>query len=131
MLRSLNLNEKVISKQDEEKIQKRRVKFAETLIQMHQVFTEKCAKLVSLGLYQRAFDIEPPALYSMYSRPAQESETCDDIMSLLKGYFFIHVFNDPLIRQSVKSFMTWMGNHQYATRLPIDMLQTYNKVKDL
>jgi hypothetical protein len=35
LLRSLNLNEKIISKQDEERIQKRRVSFAETLVNMY------------------------------------------------------------------------------------------------
>ncbi|TNV84536.1 hypothetical protein FGO68_gene9836 [Halteria grandinella] len=105
LLRSLNLNEKIISKQDEEKIQKRRVSFAETLINMYQVFTEKIAKLVSLGVYQRAFDLEPPSLYPMYGNKKQlDAETCEDVMSLMKGFFFIHVFNDPLIRQLAKQF---------------------------
>jgi hypothetical protein len=41
LIRSLNLNEKIISKQEEEKIQKRRLKFGETLIEMYQTYEEK------------------------------------------------------------------------------------------
>jgi hypothetical protein len=58
----LNLNEKIISKQEEDKINNQRIKFAETLVSMYQLFIEKIAKIISMGLYQRAFDLPLPSL---------------------------------------------------------------------
>jgi hypothetical protein len=51
LLRSLNLNEKIISKQEEQKIQRRKFKFAQTFINMYQLFIEKIAKIISMGIY--------------------------------------------------------------------------------
>jgi len=56
-LRSLNLNERIITKQEEEKVQKRRVSFGNTLVSMYQIFVDKVLRILSMGLYQRAFNL--------------------------------------------------------------------------
>lgn len=57
LLRSLNLNERIITKQEEEKVQKRRVSFGNTLVSMYQIFVDKVLRILSMGLYQRAFNL--------------------------------------------------------------------------
>ena len=106
LIRSLNLNEKIISKQDEDKIYNQRIKFAETLVSMYQLFIEKIAKIISMGLYQRAFDLPLPSLQSMYKKPNEKTFE-DDIMKLMKGFFFTLILNDPMIRFALKSYLSW------------------------
>lgn len=60
MLRSLNLNEKIISKSEEEELMKSKIQFIETFLKMYQLFLDKVAILISMGLYQRAFNMPCP-----------------------------------------------------------------------
>lgn len=67
---------------------------------MYQVYIEKIAKILSMGIYQLAFDLPLPSLKTFYSDPDLKSVE-DEIMKTLKGVFFVNVLNDPLIRYSV------------------------------
>lgn len=55
LLRDLNLNDKLISKEDEKKVLKRKAKFIKLLIGLHAMFVEKIDKVFTSGVYLSVF----------------------------------------------------------------------------
>jgi hypothetical protein len=92
---------------------------------MYQLYIEKIAKLISLGIYQRAFNLPPPVLHQMYRSKQQKDETSieNEVMNVLKVVFFTMVYNDPLVRMGVKSFMTIQGGGRPAEDIPVQLRQ--------
>ena len=78
------------------------------------------SKLVSMGIYQRAFNLNSPPLHNLY-RQSQDKQMEDDIMKFLKGIFYTQVFNDPLVRLSLKSYVKWILN------LPHDIAPSFKQ----
>ena len=125
LLRSLNLNEKIISKQEEEKLNKRRLKFAECLLAMYTLFNEKITKLLTMGIYQRAFGQS----YRLSRKPLTIDE--EALKILLRGFFFTSIYNDPLIRYSTNGFHSWMKNPLNKNSSNLECLLLYKKMMDL
>jgi len=42
----------------------------------------------------------------MYKKPNEKTFE-DDIMKLMKGFFFTLILNDPMIRFALKSYLSW------------------------
>ena len=126
LIRSLNLNEKIISKDEEEKFQRRRVKFGLTFTKMHEIFVEKVLRILQMGLYQRAFKL--PLLST--GRESVIPDSIKDILGLLKGIFFTCIFNDPLVRYSVKAYLGYIESLKSVNRsFTLDMVKgTYDDV---
>ena len=50
LLRDLNMNDKLISKEDEKKGLKRKIKFIKMILNLYTMFKEKIAKLWQVGI---------------------------------------------------------------------------------
>lgn len=73
---------------------------------MYNTFIGKIKNLLSLAVYQRAFDVPLDPIYNLYGKPEGTRVKDMDYLDLLMGFFFIFVLNDPLIRYSIQSFIS-------------------------
>jgi hypothetical protein len=97
---------------------------------MYQVYIEKVAKILSMGIYQLAFGLPLPSLKTFYSNSDLKNVE-DDVMKTLKGIFFVNVFNDPLIRYSLQSFLNWCSNPIVSANLSQDVSDTLEHVNKI
>ena len=95
---------------------------------MYQVFVEKIAKIISMGVYQRAFELPLPS----FNKP-NETSVEDDIIKMLKGFFLTLVYNDPLIRYSIKNYFQWMMSMPQSSIATIspETLLTYSRLMEI
>ena len=77
-------------------------------------------KLVGMGIYQRAFNLDSPPLHNLF-RHSLDKKLEEDTMKFLKGIFYTQVFNDPLVRLSLKSYVKWILN------LPNDITSSFKQ----
>ena len=66
----------------------------------------------------------------MYRQP-NEKFVEDDIMKLLKVVFLTTVYNDPLVRLSLKSYLKSAPLEGPAGSLPSETYQTYKRLQDI
>lgn len=54
-------------------------------------------------------------------------------MKFLKGIFYTQVFNDPLVRLSLKSYVKWILNlpHDIAPSFKQEIFQNYAKILEI
>jgi hypothetical protein len=52
------------------------------------------------------------------------------MLKMLKGLFFVHVFNDPLIRYSIKNYISWVTILSKG-KVTLDTLKIVDKINKL
>jgi hypothetical protein len=66
-------------------------------------------------------------------RKQDEKTFEDDIMKLMKGFFFNLILNDPMIRFALKSYLSWFKSFMCTDKSPLnkEILLTNEKVTEI
>ncbi len=73
-----------------------------------------------------------PPIHSLY-RQSSDKQVEVDIIKFLKGIFYIQVFNDPLVRLSLKSYVKWILNlpNDISPTFKQEIFQNYTKINEI